>query len=64
MRPIPGCVCKGGESDMNNFVQTMKPRIRSARESMYLLARNKLSLAALIRLLLLAAAAAWFFLKG
>lgn len=42
---------------MNNFVQTMKPRIRSARESMYLLARNKLSLAALILLLLLAAAA-------
>ena len=41
---------------MNNFVQTMKPRIRSARESMYLLARNKLSLAALILLLLLCCA--------
>ena len=38
---------------MNSFVQTMKPRIRSFRESMYLLARNKLSLFALIILVIL-----------
>ena len=38
---------------MSNFLQTMKPRIRSFGESMYLLARNKLSLIALIVLILL-----------
>ena len=38
---------------MNSFVQTMKPRIRSFRESMYLLARNKLSPFALIILVIL-----------
>ena len=38
---------------MNNFIQSMKPRIKSLRESMYLLARNKLSLTALIILVLL-----------
>ena len=39
---------------MNSFIQTIKPRIRSFRESLYLLARNKLSLMALIILILLA----------
>ena len=33
---------------MNNFIETMKPRIHRFRESLYLLARNKLSLIALI----------------
>lgn len=42
---------------MNNFFQTMKPRIKSFRESLYLLARNKLSLLALIILVLLVLAA-------
>lgn len=39
---------------MNNFLQTMKPRLRRVREDLYLLSRNKLSLLALIVLLLLA----------
>ena len=38
---------------MNNLIQTLRPRIRSFRESLYLLARNKLSLAALIILIVL-----------
>ena len=42
---------------MNNFMQTLKPRIKSFRESLYLLARNKLSLMALIILILLALSA-------
>ena len=42
---------------MNNFLQTLKPRIKSFRESLYLLARNKLSLMALIILILLALSA-------
>lgn len=42
---------------MSNFVQAIKPRIRSFRESMYLLAKNKLSLIALIILLILILAA-------
>lgn len=42
---------------MNNFIQTMKPRIKSFRESLYLLARNKLSLLALIVLIALILAA-------
>lgn len=42
---------------MNNLSQTMKPRIKSLRESLYLLARNKLSLIALVLLLLLVLAA-------
>ena len=42
---------------MNNFLQTLKPRIKNFRESLYLLARNKLSLMALIILILLALSA-------
>ena len=42
---------------MNNFMQTLKPRIKNFRESLYLLARNKLSLLALILLILLALSA-------
>ena len=42
---------------MNNFVQTLKPRVKNFRESLYLLARNKLSLLALIILILLALSA-------
>jgi len=42
---------------VNNFLQTLKPRIKSFRESLYLLARNKLSLMALIILILLALSA-------
>ncbi len=42
---------------MNHFVQTVKPRIKSFQESVYLLARNKLSLAALLLLLVLVALA-------
>lgn len=38
---------------MNNFLQTLKPRLNSFRESLYLLARNKLSLTALIVLIVL-----------
>jgi peptide/nickel transport system permease protein len=38
---------------MNNFLQAMKPRLKSFRESLYLLTRNKLSLIALIILILL-----------
>ncbi len=38
---------------MNNFIQSLKPRIKSLRESLYLIARNKLSLTALIILVLL-----------
>jgi peptide/nickel transport system permease protein len=38
---------------MNNFLQAMKPRLKSFRESLYLLTRNKLSLIALIVLILL-----------
>ena len=38
---------------MNNFIQSMKPRIKSLRESMYLLARNKLSLTAFAIIILL-----------
>lgn len=38
---------------MDNFIQSLKPRIKSFRESMYLMARNKLSLAALIILIVL-----------
>ena len=33
---------------MDNFIQSLKPRIKSLRESLYLIARNKLSLTALI----------------
>lgn len=42
---------------MNNLIQTMKPRIKTLRESLYLLARNKLSLIALMILILLILAA-------
>ena len=42
---------------MNNFLQTLKPRVKNFRESLYLLARNKLSLMALILLILLALSA-------
>ena len=42
---------------MNNFLQTLRPRLRSFRESLYLLARNKLSLIALILLVLIVLAA-------
>ena len=42
---------------MNNFIETMKPRIHRFRESLYLLARNKLSLIALIGLVILIAIA-------
>ena len=42
---------------MNNFIETMKPRIHRFRESLYLLARNKLSLIALIGLVILVAVA-------
>ena len=38
---------------MDNFIQSLKPRIKSLRESLYLIARNKLSLIALIILVLL-----------
>ena len=38
---------------MNNFLQAMKPRVKNFRESLYLLARNKLSLVALIILIFL-----------
>lgn len=38
---------------MNHFIQVLKPRIRNMRESLYLLARNKLSLVALIILLVM-----------
>lgn len=38
---------------MDNFIQSLKPRIKSLRESLYLIARNKLSLTALIILALL-----------
>lgn len=43
---------------MNNLFETLKPRWNSFRESLYLLARNKLSLLALIVLIFLVAAAA------
>lgn len=36
---------------MNKFMESLRPRLRSFRESMYLLAKNKLSLAAMILLL-------------
>ena len=42
---------------MNGFIQAMRPRIKSAQESMYLLTRNHLSLIALIVLILLIIAA-------
>lgn len=38
---------------MNNFIETFKPKWNSFRESMYLLAKNKLSLLALIVLVIL-----------
>jgi len=38
---------------MDNFIQSLKPRIKSLRESLYLIARNKLSLTALIILVIL-----------
>ena len=38
---------------MDNFIQSLKPRIKSLRESLYLIARNKLSLLALIILVIL-----------
>ena len=38
---------------MDNFIQSLKPRIKSLRESLYLIARNKLSLTALIILVFL-----------
>lgn len=38
---------------MNNFIQAMRPRIKSFQESLYLLTRNKLSLIALIVLIAL-----------
>lgn len=38
---------------MNNLLETLRPKLKSARESLYLLARNKLSLIALIILVLL-----------
>ena len=38
---------------MDNFIQSLKPRIKSLRESLYLIARNNLSLTALIILVLL-----------
>ena len=42
---------------MSKFVQALKPRLRSFRESLYLLARNKLSLAAFILLIIIVLAA-------
>ena len=42
---------------MDNFIQSLKPRIKSLRESLYLIARNKLSLTALIILVILIAGA-------
>jgi len=42
---------------MNNFIESLKPKWNSFRESMYLLAKNKLSLLALIVLILLVAMA-------
>ncbi len=42
---------------MSNFLQTLRPRLKSFGESLYLLSRNKLSLAALIVLILLILAA-------
>ena len=42
---------------MNNFMQAMRPRVKSFQESLYLLTRNKLSLIALIILILLILAA-------
>ena len=42
---------------MNHFIQAMKPRIKNFQESLYLLARNKLSLMALIILIALLLAA-------
>ena len=42
---------------MNNFIQTLKPRIKNFKESLYLLARNKLSLVALIVLVVIVLAA-------
>lgn len=38
---------------MKNFIDTLKPKIRNFRESLYLLAKNKLSLIALIILFIL-----------
>ena len=38
---------------MNNFIQAMRPRVKSFQESLYLLTRNKLSLIALIVLIAL-----------
>ena len=38
---------------MDNFIQSLKPRLKSFRESLYLIARNKLSLTALIILVIL-----------
>ena len=38
---------------MSSFLQTLRPKLKSFGESMYLLSRNKLSLAALIVLVLL-----------
>ena len=37
---------------MNNLIETAKPRLKRFRESLYLLSRNKLSLLALIILVL------------
>ena len=42
---------------MSNLIQALRPRLKSLSESMYLLARNKLSLAALVILILLALSA-------
>lgn len=47
---------------MNNFMDSLKPKIRSFRESFYLLARNRLSLFALVLLciiILMAVLAPW-----
>ena len=42
---------------MNNFIESFKPKWNSFKESMYLLAKNKLSLIAFIIMILLVLAA-------
>ena len=44
---------------MTNFMESFKPKWNSFRESMYLLAKNKLSLLALIVLVVLVAMAVY-----
>lgn len=44
---------------MNPFIETLKPKLHSFRESLYLLAQNKLSLLAAITLVLIILVAAF-----